>query len=349
MQKPDEAVDAAAPSGESPPQLSAEPIEVLVKRDLDGKRIDQYLVSRFPDYSRALVQRVIEAGAVRVNGAKVKASYHVKKGDRVCVWLPELPDETPEPEDIPLDILYEDPFLLAVNKPPGLVVHPAKGHRGGTLVNALQFYLSHRLSTVGGGHRPGIVHRLDRDTSGVILVAKDNLAHRVLARQFERRLVEKEYWGITAGVLERDSDYVERAVGPHPRQREKMAIRDRHAGKEATSFYDVLERFDGFTLVRIFPRTGRTHQIRVHLAHLGCPILADRQYGGRSALYLREIAPAGAVEEDRPLIERQALHARAIRFRHPRTREPLEIEAPLPDDFQRTIDALRKYRPRRRS
>jgi 23S rRNA pseudouridine1911/1915/1917 synthase len=315
---------------------------------LDGKRLDQYLVDRFPAYSRSIIQKIIDADAVTVNAHDVKPSYTVKRGDHIRIWLPELNDDAPEPEPIPLDIIYEDEFFLVVNKPPGMVVHPAKGHWRGTLVNALQFHFE-QLSKIAGTHRPGIVHRLDRDTSGLIVVAKDDLAHANLAAQFERRSVRKEYVAITCGVLDRDSDFIERPLGPHPTHREKMAIRNTEdGGKDAVSYYEVVERFDGFTFVRIYPKTGRTHQIRVHLCHVGCPILADHAYGGRRSLLLSEIVtPAGSEGQHDVLIGRQALHANRLWLDHPRIREPMEFEAPLPGDFAITLDALRKHRPYR--
>jgi 23S rRNA pseudouridine1911/1915/1917 synthase len=322
-------------------------VDLKVKRTMEGKRLDQYLVDRFPAYSRSVIQKVIEADAVTVNGRDTKPSYQVKKGDHIRIWLPELNDEAPEPEPIPLEVLYEDEFFIVVNKPSGMVVHPAKGHWRGTLVNALQYHFQ-QLSTFAGPHRPGIVHRLDRNTSGVIVVAKDNMAHANLAGQFEARTVHKEYLAITCGVLDRDSDFIERPLGPHPTHREKMAIRTTEdGGKHATSYYEVVERFDGFSLVRIYPKTGRTHQIRVHLAHVGCPVLADHAYGGRRSLSLSEVASPGCVDQDRVLMQRQALHASRIWLHHPRIREPMEFEAPMPKDFVDTLSALRQYRPLR--
>jgi len=322
-------------------------VDLKVKRPMEGKRLDQYLVDRFPAYSRSILQKIIGADAVTVNARDVKPSYQVKRGDHIRIWLPELNDDAPEPEPIPLDIIYEDEFFIVVNKPPGMVVHPAKGHWRGTLVNALQYYFD-QLSKIAGPHRPGIVHRLDRDTSGLIVVAKDDLAHANLAAQFERRSVRKEYVAITCGVLDRDSDFIERPLGPHPTHREKMAIRNTEdGGKEAVSYYEVAERFDGFTYVRIYPKTGRTHQIRVHLAHVGCPILADHAYGGRRSLCLNEICTPLCEGENSTLISRQALHANRLWLDHPRIREPLEFEAPLPQDFATTLDALRKHRPLR--
>jgi 23S rRNA pseudouridine1911/1915/1917 synthase len=320
-----------------------QPVDLVAKLRIEGTRLDQYLVSMFPDYSRSTIQKVIDAGGVQVNDAPAKASYRVRHGDRIRIWPPEPTHDIPVPEDIPLDVLYEDEMLAVVNKPADMVVHPAKGHWSGTLVNALQYRFS-ELSQAGGEYRPGIVHRLDRDTSGVILIAKDEFAHRDLSDQFERRKVFKEYTAITAGVLERDSDYIEGRIAHHPSDRVKMIVSDEdELAKEACSYYEVIERFRGFTLCRINPRTGRTHQIRVHLAFVGCPVLADKVYGGRDSLKLCDLVPN--IPPDEVLISRQALHASRLRFHHPRTRKIIEAEAPLPPDFVKTLGALRKHRP----
>ena len=321
-------------------------LDLTVGRKTEGLRLDQYLVGMFPDYSRSVVQKVIDAGGVTVNGQPAKASYRVRLDDRIRIELPEPTHDLPKPEDIPLDILYEDNFLAVVNKPADMVVHPAKGHWSGTLVNAIQFHFN-ELSQAGGEYRPGIVHRLDRDTSGVILIAKEEAAHRDLSAQFEERRVFKEYLAITAGVLDRDSDYIEGRIGHHPHDRVKMIVTDEEDddGKEAVSFYEVIERFRGFTLCRISPRTGRTHQIRVHLASVGCPVLADKVYGGRDCLRLSELLSDPPPQADEVLMPRQALHAHRLRFRHPRTRKVIEAVAPLPPEFDKTLAALRKHRP----
>lgn len=328
-----------------PPELSAVPSEFTVKARMAGKRIDAYLASRYPDYSRSVVQKVIDAQAVQVNGQPVKASYRVREGDAIRIWLPELADDAAAPEDIPLAVVYEDPALTVVDKPAGMVTHPAKGHWTGTLVNALQFHYD-TLSTLAGEDRPGIVHRLDRDTTGLILVARDDQAHRMIAAQFEQRTIHKEYLALVAGDPERDSDYVEKTIGFHPTNREKMAIRrPEDGGKEAVTFYEVLERFRGFALVRCKPRTGRTHQIRVHLAHVGHPILADKAYSGRDRFTLGDLlghpeGPDGATV----LLDRQALHAHTLKLTHPLTGQPLSFTADLPADMARTLDLLRRHR-----
>ncbi|HYT91207.1 MAG TPA: RluA family pseudouridine synthase [Gemmataceae bacterium] len=325
---------------------TARTAELIVKRKVEGMRLDQYLVSMFPDFSRSSVQKVIDAGGVSVNDTPAKASYKIRKEDHIRIVLPEPTHPQPVPEDIPLDVLYEDDYLALVNKPFDMVVHPAKGHWSGTLVNALQFRFSH-LSNVNGDYRPGIVHRLDRDTSGVILIAKEEQTHRDLSMQFETRKIFKEYIAITAGVLDRDSDYIEGRIGHHPHDRVKMTVTEEDEGKEACSFYEVIERFRGYTFCRISPRTGRTHQIRVHLASVGCPVLADKVYSGRDVLRLSDLVADLPPEADESLMPRQALHAARLRFFHPRRREVIEVEAPLPADFQKTLAALRQHRPGR--
>ena len=326
-----------------PPELSSTPCEFLVKARLEGKRIDAYLASRFSDYSRCVIQKVIDAGAVRVNDRPVKASYKVRADDLIRVWLPELPETTPAAEDIPLQVVFEDEAFVVVNKPPGMVVHPARGNWTGTLVNALQFHFD-TLSTVSGENRPGIVHRLDRDTTGLLIVAKDDRAHRQLALQFETRTIRKEYLALVAGVPQRDSDYIERAIGFHPTSREKMAIRlPEDGGKQALTFYEVLERFQGYAYVRCKPSTGRTHQIRVHLTHIGHPVIADKAYSGRDHLTLGDLTGAIA-EPETLLIDRQALHAHALHLTHPLTGQELHLTAPLPEDMARTLEALRLHR-----
>jgi 23S rRNA pseudouridine1911/1915/1917 synthase len=331
------------PNGTSPADASC--IDLTVKRKVEGTRLDQYLVLMFSDLSRSAIQRIIDAGAVLVNGRPGKASYKIRYGDQIRVWPPPPTHDLPVPEDIPLDVLYEDEYLAVINKPADMVVHPAKGHWSGTLANAIQFRFG-KLSQLNGEYRPGIVHRLDRDTSGVILIAKDEAAHRDLSYQFETRKVFKEYVAITAGVLDRDSDYIEGRIARHPDDRVKMIVTDEEDdGKEACSYYEVIERFRGFTFCRINPRTGRTHQIRVHLASVGCPVLADKTYGGRDCLRLADLVANLDPEADEILMPRQALHASRLRFHHPRRRDFIETEAPLPPEFLKTLTALRQYRP----
>jgi 23S rRNA pseudouridine1911/1915/1917 synthase len=318
------------------------PHDLLVGQSSAGLRLDWYLARQFPSYSRVHLRRLINAAAVHVDGRRAKASHRLRAGEQVRVWLPPLAREAPPPENIPLEVLYEDESIVVVNKRPGMVVHPGKGHHAGTLTSALQYHFN-ELSTIGGPARPGIVHRLDRDTSGVLVVARTDQAHARLAEQFERRTVEKEYYALVVGRVDRDRDWIDQPIGFHPYQREKMAIRrdDPHS-REARSFYEVLERFDGFAAVRIVPRTGRTHQIRVHLASLGCPVLCDRQYGGRSQIARGEIRRQP--NDETVLLARQALHARRLAFVHPATGEWVAFEAPLPEDLSAVLEELRAFR-----
>lgn len=319
-------------------------LELTAKRKVEGLRLDQYLAGMFSDYSRSVIRKVIDAGGVSVNGKPAKASYKVRNDDHIVIRLPEPTHDAPQPEDIPLEVLYEDEFLALINKPHDMVVHPAKGHWSGTLVNALQFRFG-QLSQLNGDYRPGIVHRLDRDTSGVILVAKEERTHRELSNQFEERKIFKEYLAITAGVLDRDSDYIERRIGHHPRDRIKMIVTDEEdEGKDACSYYEVIERFRGFSFCRIQPRTGRTHQIRVHLASIGCPVLADEIYSGRDCLRMSDLLPDLDPANDEVLMPRQALHAHRLRFHHPRLDQVIEAKAPLPAEFEKTLAALRQHR-----
>jgi 23S rRNA pseudouridine1911/1915/1917 synthase len=320
-----------------------EPVELIVEPSQSGWRLDVFLAHHFTDYSRVHLRRVINAGGVSVDEHGGKPAYRVSPGQKVRLVLPEIPREAPRAEDIPLEILYEDESLAVVNKPPGMVVHPARGHWSGTLAGALQFRFGSALSASGGPTRPGIVHRLDRDTSGAILVARNDLVHAKLAEQFANRTIEKEYFALTANCPERDRDFIDSPIGFHPHHREMMAIRrDDPESRSAMTFYEVLERFDGFGAIKLTPKTGRTHQIRVHLDHIGCPVLCDRAYGGRA------IITRGEIRRDQTdklvLLERQALHARRIKFIHPETLQTLEIEAPLPADISAVLNELRIYR-----
>jgi 23S rRNA pseudouridine1911/1915/1917 synthase len=333
-----------------PTPVPGQTVDLVAGRKVEGVRLDQYLATTFPDFSRSLLKKVIDGGSVLVNDAAAKASYRVRCGDRIRICLPPPTHDLPVPEDIPLDVLYEDECLAVINKPTDMVVHPAKGNWSGTLVNALQFRFAH-LSGINGDYRPGIVHRLDRDTSGVILVAKEEQAHRDLSGQFEHRKVFKEYMAVVVGELDRDSDYIEGRIGRHPTDRVKMAVfedeDEEPLAKDACSYYEVVERFRGYTLCRVSPRTGRTHQIRVHLASVDSPVAADKVYSGRDSVKLSDLVSGLRPEQDEVLMPRQALHAHRLRFMHPKTRRMLQMEAPLPPDFQRLLEALRRHRPPR--
>ena len=317
-------------------------IEIVVPPEHDGARFDWFVALQFPQYSRVNLRRVINAAALHVNGKRQKGAHHLKAGDRITGTLPNLPREGPNPENIPLEILFEDEILAVVNKPPGMVVHPARGHWSGTLTSALQYHFN-QLSGAGGATRPGIVHRLDRDTSGVIVIAKDDPTHMALAGQFERREVEKEYFAIVRGVPGPDRDYIDLPIGAHSYSREKMAIRHDHVtSKAAVTMYEVEERFRGYSALKVLPKTGRTHQIRLHLGHIGCPVLCDKLYGGRSQITAGELMDNPC--EQTLILDRQALHARRLKFTHPKTKEPIEVVAPLPADIQGVLDCLRSYR-----
>lgn len=310
-------------------------------------RIDQYLTATFPGHSRSAFQEAIDQSLALVNGKPVKASYKVRAGDAIKVTLPTTPHLLPQPENIPLNIILEDEYLAVINKPADMVVHPAKGNWSGTLVNALRYHFQH-LSGINGDYRPGIVHRLDRDTTGAILIAKEERTHRALSLQFEERKVYKEYHALCQGVLERDSDYVEKAIGHDPRDRTKMAVfnyvDEAKDIKPACTFYEVIERYDGYTYVKAYPKTGRTHQIRVHLAHVGCPILADKAYSHREQFLLSQLLNK-PLEADETLLTRQALHAHKLRFLHPITGQWIEAVAPLPEEMVATREKLQQHRP----
>jgi 23S rRNA pseudouridine1911/1915/1917 synthase len=330
----------------SPSELSADqPLELVVGPEASGQRLDAFLAHALPKFSRVQLRKVIGAAGVKVNGQGTKVAHRLSAGDRITIVLPPMNSAGPNPEEIPLDILYEDEHIIAVNKPPGMVVHPARGHWSGTLASALSYHFR-QLSSVGGPTRPGIVHRLDRDTSGVMVVAKTDPMHFALAAQFEARTTEKEYFAITVGIPDRDRDIVEQPIGIHPQQREKMAIRAGHTtSREATTFYEVLDHFVGFAAVKVLPKTGRTHQIRVHLAHIGCPVLCDKLYGGhakitRAELRRRASAGAGRGDDDDVILARQALHARRIKLAHPASGEPIEFIAPLPADLKAVLEEL---------
>lgn len=331
-------------------ELSSDPVLLTVEARAHGWRLDHYLARLFSNYSRALLQKAIDEHAVLLNGLPVKRARRLRINDRLSIRLPDEPDDSIEPEDLPLTILHEDEWLVVLNKQPDMIVHPGRGNTRGTLAAALQFHFD-RLSDAAGQHRAGIVHRLDRDTSGVIVVAKNNQVHGRLSKQFEERTVTKQYVAIVRGHVDFDSDWIETYVKVNPYHREKMMVctaEDR--ARVATTFYEVAERFDGYTLVNLFPKTGRTHQLRVHMAHLGFPIVADRQYGGGEQLLLSDLTPDRTPADstssagDDTLISRQALHAHRLSFRHPGTNEPVEFVAPLPTDIQRTLDTLRTHR-----
>jgi len=311
-----------------------------VGRSIQQRRLDKYLHGRFSNFSRAMLQQAIKAGGVRVNGKIAKSSHKLSPGDLIELTMPELPASQISPEDIPLDIIYEDDDVVIINKPAGIIVHPARGNTHGTIANALAFRFE-KLSAGLGELRPGIVHRLDKNTTGVMIVTKNNVAQWKIAKQFHDRHVEKSYLAIVHGTPDLTRDRVNAPLGVHPKTREKYSIRS-ETGKEAVTFYEVLETFRGFSLLKLSPRTGRTHQIRVHLSYIKHPIVADDMYGGK-LVYPWQLKDEDTAPEE-PVISRCALHAWSIAFKHPTTGKTVNFEAPLPNDMANFLDMLRKYR-----
>jgi len=322
----------------------------VLKSDLD-KRLDRYLVDRVPFLSRTSLQRLIREQAVTVNGRAPKASTKLHRGDVVCVALPPPPSTEIPAEQIPLDILHEDNDLIVINKAADVIVHPARGNKSGTIINALAWHFQHRssgaLSPVGAEFaRPGVVHRLDRHTTGVMVAAKTETAHWRLGRQFEQRKTDKRYLAVVHGQMEPVADVIDLPLGKHPTAREKYAVRWDETGRASVTIYRVRERYEGYSLVELELKTGRTHQIRVHLSHLGYPIVGDDMYGGRHVSVGDVTGPAGSagLSPRAALIERQALHAAALGFTHPMTGEAMRFQAPLAADMARLVSLLRACR-----
>ena len=289
-----------------------------------GRRADQFLADSLPQLTRSAAQKLLEDGAVTLNGRPVKKNYKTVPGDELVVSLPDPAPVDIVPQDIPLDVVYEDEDVIAVNKPVGLVVHPAAGHPDGTLVNALLYHCGESLSGINGALRPGIVHRIDRDTSGLIIAAKNDFAHLALAAQLQDHSMYREYEAVCVGNLKEDQGTVNAPIARHPTDRKKMAVNFLQ-GREAITHWTVLERFPGYTHIQCRLETGRTHQIRVHMAHTGHPLLGDVVYGSKKPW---------------PGLAGQCLHARRLSFVHPRTGERMTLECPLPDWFQDVLTKL---------
>ena len=304
-----------------------------VDRTLPSGRLDTYLRGKFPAVSRGAIQRLIEEGFIRVNGREVKPTHMPRAGDEVEVRWPEARPAETQPEDMPLEILFEDEALLVLNKLAGVVVHPAAGHDEHTLVNALLHHCKGQLSGIGGVARPGIVHRLDKETSGCLVVAKNDETHVALSAQFADRKVDKIYRAIVCGEMQRDSGEIRAAIARHPSHRKRMAVRD-ESGREARTGFRVLERLKATTLVEVELHTGRTHQIRVHFQFIGFPVMGDETYGQRQNRRLEELLGFGA--------PRVMLHAFRLGFIHPRSGKRLRFEAPQPADFEEILRALRQ-------
>jgi 23S rRNA pseudouridine1911/1915/1917 synthase len=298
-----------------------------------GKRLDQFLAETDLNLSRSQAKRLIEEELILLNGKPTKPSAHVKAGDQISGTLPSPKPLSLEPESLPLAILYEDPSIIVVDKPAGMVVHPAPGNSSGTLVNALLHHCKD-LAGINGVLRPGIVHRLDKETSGVMIVAKNDEAYQQLAKQFKNRTIEKVYLAIARGKFSQEEGSIDLSIGRHPSERKRMSTRTRR-GRPAVTRWKVIERFNGLTLLEIFPKTGRTHQIRVHLSAMGHPLLGDPLYGKKGG------GQDPMIKECLRMLNRQALHAHRLGLIHPRTGERIEFTAPLPEDIREVLEWLR--------
>jgi 23S rRNA pseudouridine1911/1915/1917 synthase len=311
----------------------AERTEILtVERSQPAGRLDTWLRTKLPDTSRGAIQRLMEEGCILVNGKSTKPTHTPRAGDKVEIRWPEARPSEAKPEEMALDVLFEDDALLVLNKPADLVVHPASGHEEHTLVNALLHHCHGELSGIGGVARPGIVHRLDKETSGCMVVAKNDETHVALSAQFAMRKVEKFYHAIICGEMQRDEGEIHAAIARHSSHRKRMAVEE-GTGREAHTSYRVLERLRGATLVEATPHTGRTHQIRVHFKFLGFPLVGDELYGARQNARLSEMTGYHA--------PRHMLHAARLAFTHPRSGRKVKFEAPRPADFADALAALR--------
>ena len=302
-----------------------EPILLRASEESKNQRLDAFLASSLDGLTRSQAARLIESGEVAVNGKTAGKSYKLAGGEDIAVTLPEPEPVEAVPQDIPLDVVYEDADVIVVNKPSGMVVHPAPGHPDGTLVNALLYHCAGTLSGVGGALRPGIVHRIDRDTSGLIIAAKNDAAHQYLSAQLADHTLARTYECIVVGALREDRGTVDAPIARHPADRKRMAVVA--GGREAVTHWEVIARYPGYTHVRCRLETGRTHQIRVHMAYIGHPILGDTVYGAKKEV---------------PGLTGQCLHAVGLRFLHPRTHEVMELSCPLPEEFTRMLQKIRK-------
>ena len=301
------------------------PIRLRASEESKNQRLDAFLASSLDGLTRSQATRLIESGEVAVNGRAVSKSYKLAGGEDIAVTLPEPEPVEAVPQDIPLDVVYEDADVIVVNKPSGMVVHPAPGHPDGTLVNALLYHCAGTLSGIGGALRPGIVHRIDRDTSGLIIAAKNDAAHQYLSAQLADHTLARTYECIVVGKLREDRGTVDAPIARHPTDRKRMAVVA--GGREAVTHWEVIARYPGYTHVRCRLETGRTHQIRVHMAYIGHPILGDTVYGAKKEV---------------PGLTGQCLHAVGLRFLHPRTHEVVELFCPLPEEFTRMLQKIRK-------
>ena len=302
--------------------MKVDTFEVLPEQE--AERLDKYLSIIYPDVSRSFFQKIIKDNNVVVNSKAQKANYRVKADDIIEVTIPDAVETAILPEDIPLDIIYEDADILIVNKPKSMVVHPSAGHYTGTLVNALMYHCGKDLSGINGVLRPGIVHRIDRDTTGSVIACKNDKAHRCIAEQLKEHSINRRYRAICFGELEQEEGTIDQPIGRHPNDRKKMAVNPQN-GKRAVTHYRVLQRFQGYTYIECVLETGRTHQIRVHMASIGHPLLGDEVYSNRKSPFK---------------LQGQTLHAKTLGFIHPTTGEYLEIDAPLPEYFEHLLAVL---------
>lgn len=299
--------------------------EYLVPEEQAGERIDKFLTESCPDFSRSFLQKLLKSGLVDVNGKAVKSSYRLSAGESVSFEVPEAVEAEIKAENIPLDILYEDEDLILINKPKGMVVHPAAGHYEGTLVNGLMYHCKDQLSGINGVMRPGIVHRIDMDTTGVLVVCKNDFSHNSIAEQLKVHSITRKYYAIVYGNIKEDEGTVHAPIGRHPTDRKKMSINSKN-GRDAITHYRVLERFGQYTYIECQLETGRTHQIRVHMTSLGHPLLGDEVYGPSKQPFH---------------LQGQTLHAGVLGFIHPRTGNYMEFQAPLPEYFEELLRKLR--------
>lgn len=301
------------------------PEELIAAETCAGQRLDKYLADQYSEYTRSFLQKAIDIGCICVDGKTVKKSgYRLRGGESLVIDLPEPEVPVIEAEDIPLDILYEDDDVILVNKPKGMVVHPAAGHTTGTLVNALMYHCRDSLSGINGIMRPGIVHRIDKDTTGVLIACKNDRAHNDIAAQLKEHSITRRYYAIVCGGFGEDEGIVDAPIGRHPNERKKMAVNEKN-GRHAVTHYRVLKRFRRYTWIECRLETGRTHQIRVHMSHIGHPLLGDTVYGPARQEYV---------------LQGQTLHAYILGFRHPSTGQYVEVTAPLPAYFERLLQIL---------
>ena len=325
--------------------MSSREFTITIPPNKVRERLDIFLTHHIENATRSKVQQAIKESLVTVDGKVVKASYKISPGEVIHIIIPKPPAPDVIPEKIPTEILFEDDHLIIVNKPAGMVTHPAYGNYTGTLVNALLYHCNNHLSSINDPTRPGIVHRLDKETSGLMVVAKDDVTHAHLAKQFSRRTIEREYWAIVWGLFDKKkkTGVIDEALGRSKSDRKKIAVSI--TGKSAVTEYQVLEEFDYLSLVRLKLRTGRTHQIRVHLHHIGHPVLGDPTYGGRRIAWGgTEKKKKDEVQHLLKIISRQALHAKTIGFIHPTTKEVMRFDSNLPSDMQEVLNYLKnKY------